>query len=73
LSCPGYLNLRHVCKSKTHLKATLDVWPALPIDIRARFENCADSDEDDIQASFKNSDEDDMIGALVRRWNTAIA
>ena len=69
-SFPGYLNLRHVCKSKTHLKATLDVWPALPIDIRARFKDRANSDEDDIQASFKNcadSNEDDIIGALEYR------
>ena len=64
-SCPGYLNLRHVCKSKTHLKATLDVWPALPIDIRARFKDWLDSDEDDIQAA--DSNEDDIIGALEYR------
>ena len=55
-SCPSYLNLQHVCKSKTHLKATLDVWPAFLIDIQASFDDCVDSNEDDIIGALEYRD-----------------
>ena len=54
-ACPGHLNLQLVCKSKTDMKTTLDIWPALPISIQASFyTDCAD--EDDIIGVLKNRD-----------------
>ena len=54
-ACPGHLNLQLVCKSKTDMKTTLDIWPALPISIQASFyEKCAD--EDDIIGALENRD-----------------
>ena len=50
---PGHLNLQLVCKSKTDMKTTLDIWPALPISIQASF--------------GRNADEDDILGALGNR------
>src|SRR5712691_1266567 len=42
---PGHLNLRLVCKSKTDMKAALDIWPDLPIAIHATFKDGADEDD----------------------------
>ena len=52
-ACPGHLNLQLVCKSKTDMETTLDIWPALPINIQAYFyKNCAD--EGDIIGALEN-------------------
>ncbi len=53
---PAILICDMVANPKTHLKVTLDVWPALPFYI---------------QASFKNSDEDDIVGVLEYRDHIA--
>ena len=51
---PGYLDLRLICKSKTHVQAALDTWPALPLSIRPYF-------------GVENAGENDIIGALEHR------
>ena len=51
---PGYLDLSLKCKSKTHMQAVLDVWPALPHSICAILND-------------KDTDEDDVIGTLGHR------
>ena len=52
---PGHLDLQLVCESKTDMKTTLDIWPALPISIQASFyKNCAD--EDGIIGALENCD-----------------
>ena len=51
---PGYLDLRLRCKSKTDVRATLDIWPTLPLSIHAILYH-------------KDVDEDDLIGALEHR------
>jgi len=51
---PGYLDLRLRCKSKTDVQATLDIWPTLPLGIRAILYK-------------KGVDEDDLLGALEHR------
>jgi hypothetical protein len=52
-ACPVHLNLQLECKSRTDAKAALDLWPTLPIIIKATFN--------------RNRDEDDIIGALEYR------
>jgi len=59
---PGHLNLQLGCKSKTDLKAALDIWPALPIIIDASFKD--DADEDDIVGALE--DRDRIVG--IRLW-----
>jgi len=51
---PGYLDVHLRCKSNTHVQATLDIWPALPLSI-------------DTNLNAKDADEDDIIGALEHR------
>ena len=51
---PHSLNLQLDCKSKSDMEATLDIWPALPVNIHAYF--------------YRNyADEDGIIGALRNR------
>jgi hypothetical protein len=56
-ACPIQLNLQLECKSRTDAKAALDLWPTLPIVIKATFD--------------KDGDEDDIIGALEYRDHVA--
>lgn len=51
---PVYLDLRLRCKSKTHVQAALDLWPALSLSIHATL-------------GANVADEDDTIGALEHR------
>ena len=52
---PRRLNLRLVCTYRTHVKNTLDVWPALPLCIYG-FNNCPAKNVDDIVAALGHSD-----------------
>lgn len=57
---PGYLGLGLKCKSKTHMQAALEIWPALPHSVCI----CAN-------LNGKGTDEDDIIGALEHRDHVA--
>ena len=50
---PRYLDLRLVCKSRTPVRSTLDVWPALPIGIQA---HPVQKDGEDIIAALEHHD-----------------
>jgi hypothetical protein len=45
---PAQLNLQPVCKSRRDVKSAMDIWPALPIRIRADLDRSVRADEDDI-------------------------
>ena len=52
---PRYLKLYLTCKSKPDVQAALDIWPALPLDIHANFDD-EGADEDDIIGTLKHHD-----------------
>ena len=71
---PGHLNLQLVCKSKTDMKTSLDIWPALPISIQAVYPNYAD--EDDIIGTLGNRDRIagiDFVGLTCSQFEKCVA
>jgi len=72
---PNHLNVQIDCRSGMAIETALDVWPALPISIRAIFED-DDPDGDDIFAALKHREritEVDFSGLLGPQLESCVA
>jgi len=64
---PCYLNLHLICKSKTDVQATLDIWPALPLRIHANLYGQDADDGDEIAGALEHRDH--IVGIYLQGFN----